>query len=111
MGEEEIKETGKITHYFTKAGVAVVELSSTLFRGDKIRIKGMTTDFEQTVNSMQIEHEQIQKAKKGDSTLSSARSTQIISPLFLWGSPCFPSRPTSSLWGSLSFMLCPRKKS
>ena len=65
--EEKIegKEVGKVTHYFDKISVAVIELKSGLNAGDKIRIKGTTTDFEQTVDSMQVEHEKIEKAKKG----------------------------------------------
>ena len=61
------KEVGKVTHYYTKLGVAVIELSDTLKVGDKIRIKGATSDFEQPVDSMQIEHEKIEEAKAGQS--------------------------------------------
>ena len=61
------KEVGKVTHYYTHLGVAVVELSGTLKAGDKIRIKGATSDFEQTVDSMQIEKDKIEEAKKGQS--------------------------------------------
>ena len=69
MSEEEIKEEeiGKIKHYFSKIGVAVIELSKALKEGDKIRIKGTTSDFEQSVNSMQVEHEKVEEAKAGDS--------------------------------------------
>ena len=59
------KEVGKITHFFDKIGVAVVKLSAGLKQGDKIRIKGGTTDFEETVGSMQINKEKLDKAKKG----------------------------------------------
>ncbi len=61
------EEIGKITHYFTKIGVAVIELSGDLKVGDKIRIKGATSDFKQTVKSMQIEHESIEEAEAGQS--------------------------------------------
>jgi putative protease len=61
------KLVGKITHYFTKISVAVVELSSELKAGDRILIEGMATDFQQGVESMQIEHEKIEKAGKGQS--------------------------------------------
>ncbi len=58
---------GKITHYFGKISVAIIKLDSgELNVGDTIHIKGHTTDFTQTVGSMQIEHETIEKAKKGD---------------------------------------------
>ena len=63
----ERKQIGKITHYFSKIGVAVVELTGTLKAGDTIMIKGAHTEFEQTVRSMQIEHESIKEAKKGQS--------------------------------------------
>ncbi|MBW2975756.1 translation elongation factor-like protein [Candidatus Woesearchaeota archaeon] len=59
------KEIGKVTHYFTNIDVAVIELSGKLKVGDKIRIKGATSDFEQKVDSMQIEHKSIKEAKKG----------------------------------------------
>ena len=64
---EEGKLIGKITHYFGKIGVAVIELSDTLKVGDTIRIVGGTTDFTQTVDSMEIEHKKVEEAKKGDS--------------------------------------------
>lgn len=70
MSEEDKVEgevIGKITHYFPKISVAVVELSGTLSAGDQIRVKGASTDFEQKVDSMQIEHEKVEEAKKGQS--------------------------------------------
>ena len=64
---EEGKLVGKVTHYFGNLGVAVIELSDTLKVGDEIRIVGgVETDFTQKVNSMEIEHEKMKKAKKGD---------------------------------------------
>jgi len=60
------KEIGKVTHYFDKVGVAVVELSDNLNVGDEIHIKGSTTDFTQEVEAMQVEHEDIESAKAGD---------------------------------------------
>lgn len=62
---------GKITHYYDKIGVAVVEVASPIKVGDTIRIKApkgspREADFTQTVSSMQIEHKQVQAAKKGD---------------------------------------------
>ncbi|MEO0160736.1 MAG: hypothetical protein ABIL39_02645 [candidate division WOR-3 bacterium] len=62
------KLIGRVTHYFNKIGVAVVEITDDeLNVGDTIHIKGHTTDFQQVVNSMQIEHKPIEKAKKGES--------------------------------------------
>jgi len=59
------KAIGKVTHYFDKIEVAAVELSDTLKAGDKIHIKGSSTDFEQTAGSMQIEHETVETAESG----------------------------------------------
>ncbi|MEM3405464.1 MAG: translation elongation factor-like protein [Candidatus Pacearchaeota archaeon] len=64
--EKDMKEIGKVTHFFDKISVAVVELTDSLEVGDKIKIKGTTTDFEQEVKEMQIEHQKIEKAKAGD---------------------------------------------
>lgn len=63
----ELKEIGIITHYFVKISVAVVELKDTLRAGDRILIQGDTSDFEQAVESMQIEHENIESAGTGQS--------------------------------------------
>ena len=65
MGEKELTEVGRITHFFTKISVAIVELTDTLAVGDQILIKGPTTNIEQKVESMQIEHESVKKAKRG----------------------------------------------
>ncbi len=59
------KEVGEITHYFSHINVAVVKLSDTLNTGDKVRIKGHTTDFEQVIDSMQVDHAKVEKAEKG----------------------------------------------
>lgn len=67
MSEEELQEIGKVTHFFSKINVAVIELKATLSVGDRIRVQGPTTDFEQTVDSMQIEHENVKTAKAGQS--------------------------------------------
>ncbi len=60
-------EIGKVTHYYPKIGVAVVELKAPLKVGDKILIRGSTTNFEQMVESMQIEHQDVQSAEAGKS--------------------------------------------
>jgi len=69
MAEEKVKKekkVGEIAHYFGKIGVAAVKIKSELKVGDTIHIKGHTTDFEQMVDSMQIEHQSVPEAKKGD---------------------------------------------
>jgi putative protease len=67
LSEENIVEVGCITHFFSKINVAVVELTAPLVVGDRILIKGPSTDFEQAVESMQIEHKNIQRAEAGQS--------------------------------------------
>jgi len=67
LSEENVVEVGHITHFFTKISVAVIELTAPLAVGDTIVIKGPTTDFEQVVESMQIEHENVQRAEAGQS--------------------------------------------
>ena len=66
-GLENLKEVGRITHYFSKINVVVVELTESLSAGDKILVRGSTSDFQQTVTSMQIEHENVEKAERGQS--------------------------------------------
>lgn len=61
------KQIGKITHYFNKIGVGVIELEGKLKVGDTIIISGRGQEFEQPVDSMQVEHEQVSEAKAGDS--------------------------------------------
>ena len=65
--DEEKKLIGKISHYFTKISVAIIELSDNLSVGDEITIEGPTTNIKQKVESMQIEHKNVKKAKAGDS--------------------------------------------
>ncbi len=57
---------GTVIHYYTKIGVAIIDLSNSLVLGDRISIEGFTTDLKQTVDSMQIEHKNVEKATKGD---------------------------------------------
>ncbi len=64
MAEEKL--IGKITHYFGNISVGIIELADKLKVGDKIHIKGSSTDFEQAIDSMQVEHQDVQEAKSGD---------------------------------------------
>jgi len=59
------REIGRVTNYFSRISVAVIELTAPLQLGDTVRIKGGSRDFEQTVKSMQIEHQSIEKAEAG----------------------------------------------
>jgi putative protease len=61
----QLHEVGKITHFFGRINVAVLEVSETISVGDKIAIKGPTTDIEQTVNSMEIDHMKVNQATAG----------------------------------------------
>lgn len=61
------EKVGVVSHFFGQIEVAAIELSGGLKVGDKIRIKGTTTDFEFEVDSMQIDRKEVDKAGKGES--------------------------------------------
>lgn len=63
----EKKLVGKIIHFYPKISVAVVELADSLKTGDRISIERAGQAFEQTVDSIEVEHEKIPSAKKGQS--------------------------------------------
>ena len=64
----EEKEIGKVVKYFSHVEVGVIEISEGELKvGDTIAIRGHTTNLEQQVESMQIEHDKVEVAKKGDS--------------------------------------------
>ena len=60
------KKIGRIAHYYGHLNVGIIELSDALKAGDKIRIKGHTSDFAQAVTSMQIMHKDVSEGKAGD---------------------------------------------
>jgi putative protease len=62
----EKKLIGKVTHYFSKINVAGIQLSGTLKVGNKISIEGATTNFEESIDSMQIDNKAVIEAKSGD---------------------------------------------
>ena len=64
---EELREVGRVSHFFGKINVAIIEVTDTISVGDKIVIKGPTTDIEQTVDSMEIEHTKVKQAEAGQS--------------------------------------------
>ena len=64
MPEEEI---GKVSDFFSRPVVAGIELTGTIKAGDKIHIKGHTTDLELTIDSMQINNANVTEGKAGDS--------------------------------------------
>lgn len=62
----EEKEIGRVSSYFSHVGVAAIKLSGKLKVGDKVHIKGHTSDFEVKIGSIQIERKEVKEAKKGD---------------------------------------------
>ncbi len=74
---------GTVTHYYLHLSVAVIQVNKGSLRtGDKIHIKGHTTDFTQTVESMEYEHQKIEEAKAGQSVgikvIDHAREHDIV---------------------------------
>jgi len=67
LSDEELEKVGVVTHFFAKIAVAVVDLSGNLTLGDRILIRGATTNLDQTVDSMQIDRVEIKEASAGQS--------------------------------------------
>lgn len=63
MSEEKV---GSVTHYFDRPGVGAIELTGDLEVGDRIAFRGHTTDFEQEVGSMELDHESVETAVAGE---------------------------------------------
>ncbi|HEY4490007.1 MAG TPA: hypothetical protein VJC12_01990 [Candidatus Paceibacterota bacterium] len=59
------KSLGKVVHWYDKIGVAVVKLTGALKVGDKVKVKHGDKEFEDSVESMQLEHSAIESGKKG----------------------------------------------
>ena len=59
-------EIGKVSDFFARPVVAGINLTAPLKVGDKIHIKGHTTDLELTIASMQIDNANVETAKAGD---------------------------------------------
>jgi translation elongation factor EF-Tu-like GTPase len=72
-GHDPDQAIGTVTHYFSHLSVAAVELSDTLRVGERIHIVGHTTDLEQTVDSMQVEHQPVDSAGPGDDAALAVR--------------------------------------
>ncbi|PIS12176.1 translation elongation factor-like protein [candidate division WWE3 bacterium CG09_land_8_20_14_0_10_47_33] len=60
------EKIGDVTHYFSHIPAGIIKLTATLKAGSHIHFKGATTDFEQEITSMQINHKDVEKAKAGD---------------------------------------------
>lgn len=56
---------GKVIHFYDKISVAVIKLEKALKVGDKVKFVHGEDNFEQTIDSMQLEHEQVSEGKKG----------------------------------------------
>ncbi len=62
------EEIGRISHYFSKINVGVIELTTGALKvGETIHIKGHTSDFIQKIESLQVEHKPVESIKKGES--------------------------------------------
>lgn len=60
------KPIGEVTHWYDKISVAVIKLNKSLKVGDEIKIKHGDVEFDETVSSMQLDHQPVDKGKKGD---------------------------------------------
>jgi putative protease len=61
------KRIGRVVKYFAKAGAAAIELEEGVLQlGDTVIFRGHTTDFTQTIDSMEINNQSIQEAGPGD---------------------------------------------
>lgn len=78
------KRIGEVSHFFDRISVAVITLSSNLSKGDKVHFLGHGSDFSQEITSMQIEHESIDVAKKGDEiAIKVIKPVRKHTPVFL----------------------------
>lgn len=67
MAEPQMEAVGKVASFFSHVGAAVIELTASLRVGDRLYIKGHTTDFQQVVSSMQVDRQDVQEAAVGQS--------------------------------------------
>ena len=65
--EAPYEKVGTVSHFYPKASVAIIELNASISKGDKITIRGTTTNIEQTADSMEMEHKQVPSAQAGQS--------------------------------------------
>ena len=83
--KEKLPLVGRIIHYFPKVKAAVVRVEKgKISVGDQIRVKGHTTDFDLVIKSMQIDHEQVEKASKGqEAAIKVKKRTRIRDKVFM----------------------------
>ena len=67
MPEPKMEEVGRVELFFAHPSVAVVKLVAPLQVGERVYLKGHTTDFQQVVESMQMDHAPLQQAQAGQS--------------------------------------------
>ena len=67
MAEPKMEEIGRVAGFFAHPSVAIVELTAMLKIGETIYIKGHTTDVQQQVESMQVDHQPVEAAQPGQS--------------------------------------------
>ena len=67
MAEPQMEVIGAVDGFFAKPSVAIVKLTAPLRVGDRIYVKGHTTDFQQAVESMQVDHAAVPEAQAGQS--------------------------------------------
>ncbi|MEK7582063.1 MAG: translation elongation factor-like protein [Patescibacteria group bacterium] len=60
------KEIGKVSHWYDKINVAVIKLTGSLKKGDRVKFKHGEEEFEENVGSLQIDHVEVEEGKKGD---------------------------------------------
>ena len=78
------KKIGKVTHYYNRIGVAVLALDQELKLGDQITILGRTTEFNQVVNSMEVDHQLIEVGGPGmEVALKVIERTRVGDEIFL----------------------------
>jgi putative protease len=65
-GHDPDQAIGTVTHYYGHLSVAAVTLTDTLHVGDRIHIVGHTTNLEQPVESMEVDHQKVESAGAGD---------------------------------------------
>lgn len=61
-----MKKIGDVTHYYTNLEVGIIKLEGNLKVGDNIKVQGTTTDFEQKVPQIEIDHKKVDEASAGD---------------------------------------------
>lgn len=84
MAEKKEQKVADVIHIYGKINVAILKMLKPLEVGQTIHFKGHTTDFTQAVKSMQIEHEQVQKVKKGDDIgLQADKDVRVSDEVFL----------------------------